>query len=352
MNRLSVLRYRHAAQGLDRPDGRRPLLDLGVQDTPPGSALVALTARGAGTEDTTAVWSHRGAPHLHRREDLPGLAAALLPHSSADALARMAGAAPTLKAAGVDGQEAVGAVAAAMREATTEPRTKGELSALVTAAVDDAYAYHCKGCDSVHVYESLFRLGALPAGLVITPGSRPLTFTRIEEWTVPTAPAGTGELIARFLAFTGPSTHADTAAFLGTAPPRLAEFWPGDLTEVDVDGRRAFLPGDLVDAVEKAERPSAVRLLPPTDAFLLGDRELLLPDKTRRGELFKNLSRRGALLVDAEITGHWQMRTAGKRLDVTVTPFTGLDAETRRRVESEAGLLATARGLADVRVTF
>ncbi|MEV0645934.1 crosslink repair DNA glycosylase YcaQ family protein [Phytomonospora sp. NPDC050363] len=355
MNREGVLRYRYFAQGLDRPDDTAgAVIGLGVQDTPPGSAEVALAARGAATEGTTATWTVRGAPHLHRRADLPALAAALWPHSSADALARMAGAAPQLSAAGVDGREALAAVTAAMREAAGEPRTKGELSAAVTAAVDDSYSRLCPGCGTVHVYESLFRLGALPAGLVFAEGSGPLTFVRLDDWPgVPSEPAGTDALIGRFLELTGPSSLADVAAFLGTAPARLKEFWPAGLTAVEVEGRQCWFPGDPDKAVADAERPESVRLLPRSDPYLGGDRELLVPDKRYRAELWRNLSRRGALLVDGEITGYWQMKAAGsRRLDLTVTAFGTLDKATRRRVESEAELVAAARGRTEARVSF
>ncbi|MER6593114.1 winged helix DNA-binding domain-containing protein, partial [Micromonospora purpureochromogenes] len=75
VDRDRVLAHRAAAQQLDRP-GLRPadlaVLDLGVQDTPYGSARLALAARGAaGLDDDRLelVWAARGAPHLHRRAE-------------------------------------------------------------------------------------------------------------------------------------------------------------------------------------------------------------------------------------------------------------------------------------------
>ncbi|GLZ80176.1 hypothetical protein Afil01_49830 [Actinorhabdospora filicis] len=342
ITREQVRWYRAAAQGLARDGSFRPV--LGVQDTPPGSAVAALTARGAAEPDAMT-WTHRGAPHLHPAGDLPGLARALWPHSPADAAARLQSTGAKLAKAGVDVRAAFADVAAAMREAAAEPLTKGELSAAVTAAVPPEYSYDCPGCGTFHVYESLFRHGALPAGLVAVPESPQLTFRRLPDWEgVPEAPEGTGGLIAAFLAATGPGGPAEIAGFLDTRPARAREFWPAGLSEVDLDGRVAWFPGERLDDLRAAARPDYVRLLPPSDAYLLGDRELLLPEAAHRAELWKNLSRRGAVLADGELVGYWTQKAAGRRLRVTIVPFGRLSATVGERLEAEADLLAVARG--------
>lgn len=184
--------------------------------------------------------------------------------------------------------------------------------------------------------ESLFRLGALPAGLVYAPGVTPLTFTRLDDGPgIPTSAADPGEPFAAFTVLTGPAGPAEAAALPGTAAARVREP-PNALSEVELDGRALWFAGDA-RAFVRAERPTYVRLLP--------DR--------RRAVLWRNLSRRGAVFADGEITGFWQARRgAGGRLDVAVTGFDGAyDAAAPARIEGEAEPLAAARGFSSVRVS-
>lgn len=62
VTRQNVLGYRAWAQGLDRrPGGIDRILDLGVQDTPHGSARGALVARGVPVADPPAAAAATGA---------------------------------------------------------------------------------------------------------------------------------------------------------------------------------------------------------------------------------------------------------------------------------------------------
>ena len=66
--RADVLAYRAVLHGFGTAPPHDALLDLGVQDTPPGSAALALSARGLTERGLTTVWSFRGAPHRHRAD--------------------------------------------------------------------------------------------------------------------------------------------------------------------------------------------------------------------------------------------------------------------------------------------
>ncbi|HUK72949.1 MAG TPA: crosslink repair DNA glycosylase YcaQ family protein [Streptosporangiaceae bacterium] len=372
VSRNQVLAYRVAAHELDRAKSSAhdlAVLDLGVQDTPYGSAWLALAARMASPvpEDRLAlVWSIRGAPHLHRRAGLATLAAALWPLSDADATARIADS--HIKEGARFGMAAFTAVARAMRAVVGgidgKPLAKGVVSAAVSSQVPAALTYWCKGCQAQHISGGLFQQAGLPAGVQLASpelapgaqgsGSRPATrLAPIGGWPgVPAVAAGTGSVIATYLRLLGPATRAEVAKFLGTTQAEVRRAWPDGLAEIRVDGRRAWLPGDRVDALRSATAPRLVRMLPPADPFLQArDRGLLVPDRSRQAAVWQILANPGALLVDSEVAGIWRARLAGKhRLDITVTPFEALDSAARAAVETEAGHVAAARGAADFRV--
>lgn len=359
VDRGQVLAYRVAAHQLDRGDhepSRLAVLDLGVQDTPYGSARLALAGRTSASLDDaslTLVWSTRGAPHLHRRADLPRLACALWPFSDADATARISTTA--IKEGARLGVAAFTAAADAMRAVVTESMSKGEVSAAVSVRVPGSLTYCCRGCQARHISGALFQQVGLPGGVRLDLSGSTTRLVPIDDLPgVPQAAEGTSCFVADYLRLLGPATPAEVAKFLGTTQTELRKVWPEGLAEVRVDGRRGWLPQDRVDALLGAPPPRLVRLLPPSDPFLQArDRHLLVPDKLRQAAVWRILGNPGALLVDGEIAGTWRARMAGRStLDVTVTPFDALPAHQRRAAEVEAENVATARGAENVRVRF
>ena len=107
LTRADVLGFRVRAQQLDRTAGTladTAVLDLGVQDTGADAGRWALALRGVPEPrpgELALVWTLRGAPHLYRRADLAGVAAATAPFSDADAAKRIFDGARPLRAAGI-----------------------------------------------------------------------------------------------------------------------------------------------------------------------------------------------------------------------------------------------------------
>lgn len=347
MNRLDVLRLRAWRHGFGSAPPTGALLDLGVQDTPAGSAALALSARGLPDDGLEMVWSFRGGPHLQRSADLAGLAAALLPLSDEDAAARLAAFGASLRKAGGSPLEAVVATARAVRSVVTEPTVKGDLSAAVTAAIPEGWSSYCRGCDAVHVNDQLLRLSTLPGGARIV-GQAPLTVAPLRPWRVPSKAAGAERLVRAYLALHGPASPADAAAYLGTTGPHVRAVWPEDVVPVTVEGRRTW----ALEAPADVPGQSFVRLLGHSDPYLqMRDRALLVPDRARAKTLWTVLAGPGALVVDGEVAGTWRA-TKRKRLEVVVTPWTRLSREVCAAVEEEAARVAGVRGVGDFAVSY
>ncbi len=350
MRRDQVLAYRIAAHQLHRvdvPPGRLAVLDLGVQDASP-VALAARTTADLADPDLVTMWTLRGAPHLIRRADAPAFAAALWPLSDADARARIDNA--RIRTGAALGLAAFDVAARAMRDVVTGPMPKGEVSGAVSARVPPSLSYDCAPCRSRHISGALFQQVGVAAGVQVRPvGNRTELAPLGLAYPVPRAAAGTTTLVRAYLRLHGPATPRDVAAFLGAPASTVRQVWPDDLAEVDVDGRRAWLPAQALPALRDPPAFTGVRLLPPLDPLLQGrDRELLVPDRARRAEVWRMLGNPGVVLHGVEIVGTWRARLAKSRLEVTVTGFGPLPTDA---VAAEAHRVARARGAADARVT-
>lgn len=357
VTRAQVMAYRIAATGLGRatavPPSALPVLDLGVQDTPYGTARLALAARTtAPPEDDalTLVWATRGAPHLHRREDVASVARALWPLSDADATARIMN--PRIADGARLGIAAFTAAAEALREVVTEPMPKGDVSREVSARVPETLTFDCAPCKARHISGALFQLVGAAAGVEVTPRGRATELAPLPgRPPVPESASGTSALVRAYLRLLGPATPADAAAYVDATRANLAPAWPGDLTEVRVDGRATWLPEDCVDALLAAPEPDHVRFLTVRDPLLQArDRAVLVPDRAHQKQLWAPLGSPGAVLANGEITGTWRAKASGKSLTLTVSPFAPLSAAVRAALEKEAQIVAEARGAPSARL--
>ena len=352
LTRADVLAFRVRAQQLDRDAGTpadTAALDLGVQDTGADAARWALAVRGvdvaADDPGLATVWTLRGAPHVYRRADLPGVAAATAPFSDADAAKRIYDAAKPLKAAGIPVLVALDTVAAAMRSIVTTPTVKGEMSRQLTARLDQPYLRDCRPCDAVHVYEMPFRLAALRAGLELQPGTSPPVLQPIPDFTVATGVPERLDVVRAYLRLYGPATPQHVAGYLDAPVREVTGRWPADAVEVTVAGERRWALAGDVDALQ-AGPATTIRLLPPFDPFLQArDRALLVEDAVRSKDLWRTLGRPGGVLVDGEVAGTWRPRKTGTRLTVQVDPWRSLSAPERAAIGEQTERLAACRGV-------
>jgi hypothetical protein len=147
------------------------------------------------------------------------------------------------------------------------------------------------------------------------------------------------ELARRYLHIYGPTTPGTFAAWAGIGARESAAAFDSlarSLVPVRTPiGDAWILAGDEPVIREAAGPPAATRLLPSGDAYWLlrgADRELLVPDSRRRGELWTPRVWPGALLVGGEIAGTW--RRAQEEL--SIEPWRRLSRAERTAVETEA----------------
>ncbi len=365
VGRAKVLAYRAVTNQLHERVDAAPteleILDLGVPNVPAGTARQALAMRtsrfGSDEAPLSMVWSARGARHLHRTADLPGLVAALWPISDADAAARFAS--NQIPDGGKLGIAAFRATAEAFAAVVQGPTSKGDASRGVSDRVPEALTYFCGPCKARHIAGSVFQQAGLAGGVQLDEEAATSVLLPIGDeagvpggLTIPDGPGDPSELIRTYLRLLGPATPGDVAKYLGTKVTALRPAWPGGLAEVSVDGRKAWIPEESVAGLLAAEPVRGVRLLPSSDPFLQArDRSVLTPDKAREKEVWRALGNPGALLLDGDLAGSWRAKVAGRRLAVTVTPWGPLRAPVRAAIDAEAQWLAAARGLPTAEVT-
>jgi hypothetical protein len=178
-------------------------------------------------------------------------------------------------------------------------------------------------------------------------------------WIVP-APAITPlearlELARRYVHVFGPTNAVSFAkwAGIGTAQAGAAfEALGSELTSVTTPiGERSILAADESAVHEPAGPPAPARLLPSGDAFYLlwgDDRDLLVPDPSRRDQLWTSRVWPGAVLVAGEIAGTW--RRANERM--SIQPWRRLSATEREAVDAEARALPLPGARGPMRITW
>lgn len=369
ITREQVLAFRFVAQGLDRAKGvaadALAVWDLGVQESPAGSAALTLAARAPGGIDDvpdladqrrfTTVWATRGAPVVLRSGEVQTFAAALWPLDQADAVSRLAGNGQQFRKAELDAIDAIRVTAEAMAGVVTEPMTKGEVSTEVSAIIPDEYITWCRGCQAHHLGDQLMRLAGLPAGLRLVPGASPATLEPIPGWPgVVHHAAGAEALVRAYLQLYGPTSATDVGAFFQTSGKAISSVWPDGLVEVTLDDRKASVPEEDLDELRAATPTTGeVRLLPRSDPWLLArDRELTVPDAAARKVLWPALGWPGAVLLDGEVVAAWRVKGSGPKATLTVDAFTKLSTAVRKAIAREAHGVAVQRGVDEIPITY
>jgi hypothetical protein len=203
----------------------------------------------------------------------------------------------------------------------------------------------------VHVDVGLFGMVRLAVAWVVASGVDDGAFTPPDDWLAEPPSldreAGAAALLAWYLRAYSPTTPGELATYLGIGAPEAAERWAAapELAEVDLDGRRAWVRADDLDALLAAEPAEGVRLLPPYDSALdASDRATLVPDRAVQKEVWRIVANSGVAVVDGAVSCAWRARKSGRRLTVSLIALDDWRTGHRRRIEAELARVAELRG--------
>nr|WP_300147114.1 winged helix DNA-binding domain-containing protein [Propionicimonas sp.] len=355
-----------------------------VQDSPRGSALLALHARvrgvtADGLESALAdrsllqTWSLRGAPFCFPTADAPVYTTGVLPPTEEAGRHLLPGVAPALDRLELSLGEAVELTGAELEGVLSGHRLAiGPLGAELAARIADRLPKeqratwqqegpYAKGQPlGEGVVHFCLRILALRGMVCFAPrAGNKAPFVLVGEWLGGPVPevdpdVTRAEVLRRYLRCYGPSTRGQFAAWLGVRTGDTGPWWSlveDELTRVDFRGTSWILTADLA-ALRSSELPQGVRLLPPRDPYTqLRDRDTIVAAPHHR-DVWKPVGEPGTVLVDGRIVGTWRPRKSGRRLDLAVTAFGPLSDRDQDRLADEAAQLGPLRGAASVEVRF
>ena len=318
LTRPQILAFRRRVGGLDervpiRTETLQRAAWAGLQDSMPRAALLSLHARLARVEPST--WEH------------PSLAQLWGPRYS------------TYVVAAVD--FAVFSLGRLPDDARGRERAE-RMAALLRAHLAGARASERDAGVALDVNPSSFRYAAATGTVAIRwDGARAPTV-----WTVPAPevdPADARrELARRHLHVFGPTTADGFARWAGVSRRAAAATYASLAAELlpvgSPLGDAWLLAADEPVVREPATAAAPARLLPSGDAYWLLDgteRQLLVPDPERRGQLWTSRVWPGAVLVDGEIRGTWRRSQHRMQIDA----WGELEPAAREAVEAEAAAL-------------
>ena len=384
-----VIAFRLGAHHLTERLGEGGLLDAagrcGIQNSPPGSALLALHARVRNlTQEQVAdavaeeksllqTWCMRGSPFYFPASDAPVFTTGVLPPTEEAMRHLVPGVEQALDELNMSLIETVELTGAEIGDVLSGRRLAiNELGAEIATRIarrlpkrqrdtwEEEGPYAPGQPLGEGVVHFCVRILTLQRVVCFAPrAGNKAPFVLVDEWLghpIPDIDPGLAraELLRRYLRCYGPSTRGDFAAWAGIYPGDTDPWWnlvEDELTQVEFGGTSWILTEDL-DALRSAPRPKGVRLLPPRDPYTqMRDRETIV-DKKYHPEAWKTVGAPGTVLAGGKIVGTWRPRKSGRKLTITIKTFGSLPDRDKRSLDCEAEQVAPLRGASSVDVEF
>lgn len=122
---------------------------------------------------------------------------------------------------------------------------------------------------------------------------------------------------------------------------RILKASAGELTEVDVEGSRAWALVEDVNGMRKASLRAPVRLLPAFDVYIAGTRPRhSLVEKRFEDRVFRKAGWISpVVLVNGAVAGVWEHEKTGSRIEVTIHPLRKFASAQKKQIREEADRL-------------
>lgn len=384
-----VIAFRLGAHHLTERLGEGGLLDAagrcGIQNSPPGSALLAVHARVRNLtqeqmDDAVAkeksllqTWCMRGSPFFFPAADAPVFTTGVLPPTEEAMRHLVPGVEQALDQLDMSLIETVELTRAEIGDVLSGRRLAiNELGAEIATRIartlpkrqrdiwEEEGPYAPGQPLGEGVVHFCVRILTLQRVVCFAPrAGNAAPFVLVDEWLGHPIPdidpdLARAELLRRYLRCYGPSTRRDFAAWAGIYARDTDPWWTlveDELTPVEFSGTSWILTEDL-DALRSAPTPKGVRLLPPRDPYTqMRDRETIVDKKYHR-EVWKMVGEAGTVLAGGKITGTWRPRKNGRKLTITIKTFGLLPHRDKKSLQGEAEQVVPLRGASSVDVEF
>lgn len=388
-SRDDVVAFRLHAHNLTKRLGQdeivRAAAACGIQNSPPGSALLALHARVrdltsdrldhtvAADKSLLQTWCMRGSPFYIPTADAPVFTTGVLPPTEEAMRQFILGAGPSADRLGLSLTETVELMGSEIgdvltgRQLAIDPlgtelaaRIGPKLSPKQRDIWEEAGPHAAGQPLGEAIVHFCVRILTLQGIVCFAPrDGNKAPFVLVGEWLGHPIPGtdpetARADLLRRYLHSYGPSTRADFAAWLGVRAGDADPWWrllDDEMTQVEF-GRTTWLLTEDLDALRAPPSPEGVRLLPPRDPYTqLRDRGTIVDKKYQR-DVWKTVGDPGTVLADGDIIGTWRTRKSGRKLAINIKTFDPLPAQHRKPLETEAEQVATLRHASTPEVRF